>query len=208
MTGNNGFDEASTGIDTDEVPTTPDEMRIADAIADLITAMGGNLEDENLRRTPQRAAKWFVDYSDHKPGTLAEILQPRFTEDHRELVLVRNVQFSALCAHHLLPFRGRCHVGYIPNGQVVGLSKLIRAVHWVANRLTLQERITRMLCDGIDEELKPLGVMVIVEADHACMTMRGVRAFDAETVTSAVRGVFRDPHEHARIEFLTLIRPR
>jgi GTP cyclohydrolase I len=181
--------------------------QISMAIDIILNAMGENdsEQDENFENTPNRVAKWLMEYT-VKPGEeLVDILQPRFPEEHHELVIVKDVGFTSLCAHHMLPFRGTAAVGYIPRGTVVGLSKLARAVTFFAQRLTLQERITKQLADGLMTCLEPLGVMVVLQAEHQCMTIRGVKDPNASTITSAVRGVFKENPEGQREEFLRLI---
>jgi GTP cyclohydrolase I len=126
-------------------------------------------------------------------------------EDHDEIVLVRNIPFYSVCEHHMLPFHGRAHVAYLPRGGIAGLSKIARVVDLAAKRLQLQERLTTQVADILMRALRPLGVMVVVEAEHLCMTMRGIKAPGSETVTSAVRGTFRD-RPATRDEALQLIR--
>lgn len=181
-------------------PTLSAVDTLEDYIARILQVVGADddMTEEMWRNTPRRTASWLREYAHDKPVTLDEVLQPRFPEQHNELVLVRNISFSSLCAHHLLPFTGTATVGYLPNGTVVGLSKLARAVQHVAQRVTLQERITQQLADGIYNALNPHGVVVLVEADHLCMRVRGIRDPHVETVTLAKRGEV-DTHQ-----FLTL----
>jgi GTP cyclohydrolase I len=136
-----------------------------------------------------------------------EILARRFKdENHQEMVIVRNIEFYSHCEHHMVPFFGKAHIGYIPNGEVVGISKLARLVECFAKRLQIQERMTSQIADTITEELGPLGVMVVIEAEHMCMKMRGIKNPCADTVTSGIRGVFKDNGNPARAEFLQLMR--
>jgi len=181
--------------------TTISELEIQDGVHDILEFLAGtdSLPDDAWENTPRRTVSWLKEYQHDKSTTLDEILQPRFPELHGELVLVRNINFSALCAHHLLPFLGKAHIGYIPNKEVVGLSKFVRAVQWVAQRVTLQEHITEQLASGIFESLKPQGIMVVLEAEHLCMKVRGVRDPHVDTVTTGVRG------EIKREEMLSLL---
>jgi GTP cyclohydrolase I len=187
-----------------------DDSRVAAerAIADLLTALGRDVNGEHLADTPRRVA-----------ASLLELLTPRpfamttFQNDDRydDLVLVRDIPFHSLCQHHLLPFRGVAHVGYVPGERIVGLSKLARVVERFASDLQVQERLTRQVADYLQDELDPLGVAVVMEAEHLCMSMRGVQSVGATTVTSTYLGVlahdgvirtqFRDgiaPSQHQR----------
>ena len=167
-------------------------------------------KDENFADTPRRAATWLSDFApkskDEEQQLIRETLSPVFPESHNEMVIVRNIRFSSLCAHHLLPFRGIAHVGYIPRDGVVGISKLARLVKGIAQQATLQEKITRTVADAVFETLNCEGVMVVLQADHLCMQMRGVEDETAQTVTSAVRGCFKTNSEGCKDEFLELIR--
>lgn len=168
----------------------------------LLIALGADLEDEGLRDTPRRMA-----------GSLAELLTPipfaatTFPNDrgYDELVLVRDVPFHSLCMHHLLPFQGVAHIGYLPGERIIGLSKLARVVEHFARDLQVQERLTVQVADWLQDELRPRGVGVVLQAEHSCMTLRGVRKPGSRTVTSAVHGLLReDPR--TRQEFLDLTR--
>jgi GTP cyclohydrolase IA len=162
--------------------------------------------DENFTLTPQRWASWLVDFAQRNvEEEVRDVLSPVFPEAHEELVIVRDIEFTALCAHHVLPFVGRAHVGYVPRKGVVGLSKIARAVKLVARQLTLQERITRIVADSIYEVLGCQGVMVVVEATHMCMSFRGVEDTHVSTTTSAVRGIFETDKDGIKTEFLQLI---
>jgi GTP cyclohydrolase IA len=147
-----------------------------------------------IRDTPERVARMYDEIFAGLVVDPSEVLDVVFEEGHDELVLIRDIPFASICEHHLIPFVGRAHVGYLPNtaGQVTGLSKLARLVDLVARRPNLQERITTTIADTLEKALSPRGVMVIIEAEHLCMTMRGVRKPGAMTVTSAVRGLMRD----------------
>lgn len=165
------------------------------------------LEPEVLVNTPLRVARAYLRELLH--GYFEdprEILAPEFPAKYDELVIVRDVSFTSLCQHHLMPFSGTASIGYIPTGKVVGLSKLARLVHCYAKRLQLQEVMTQQIADAIQDTLQPLGAGVIVEATHTCMCARGVKAFGSVTITSALTGVMRDSTNQARQEFLALVR--
>ena len=172
----------------------------ARAVTDLLVALGHDPTTEDLAETPQRVARAF-----------AELLTPRpfdpttFPNDegYDQLVLARDIKFQSLCQHHLLPFHGVAHVGYIPGGRILGLSKLARVVELFARRLQVQERLTQQVADWLDEHLAPRGVGVVLEAEHLCMSLRGVRAQGSRTMTSAVRGLLRED-ARTRQEFLAL----
>lgn len=165
---------------------------------------GVDLMDENLRETPIRAGSMLLELCDGYEMSPAEILRVTWATECKSLVLQKNIEFNSTCIHHLATIRGEAHVGYIPkDGRVVGLSKLVRLVDCFSHRLQLQERMTDQIADALVEHLAPIGVMVVVEATHDCMHIRGVHRA-AETVTSALRGVFLDEPE-ARAEFLSLL---
>jgi GTP cyclohydrolase IA len=171
-----------------------DHDKIMSAVRLLFEGLGMDPDDSRIRDTPSRVAAM---YDEIFAGLLVEptdVLDVVFEEAHDEMVLIRDIPFASICEHHLVPFIGRAHVGYVPNvnGQVTGLSKLARLVDVIAKRPNLQERITSDVADGLVEALNPQGVIVIIEAEHLCMTMRGVRKPGSVTVTSAVRGTMRD----------------
>lgn len=183
-----------------------DHERIRDGVRLIFEGLGLDPEDPTIRDTPDRVAKM---YDEVFAGLLVDpkgILDVLFEEAHDELVLIRDIPFSSICEHHLVPFIGRAHVGYIPNerGQVTGLSKIARLVDLVAKRPNLQERITSDVTDTLMEALAPRGVIAVIEAEHLCMSMRGVRKPGATTVTSAVRGILRDDPA-TRSEAMSLI---
>jgi GTP cyclohydrolase IA len=193
-----------TGVDP---ATAFDHDKIAQAVRLLFEAIGEDPDREGLAQTPERIAR---QYDEIFAGLLVDprdVLTVVFEEDgHDEMVMVRDIPFHSLCEHHLLPFHGRAHVAYIPNerGQITGLSKLARLVDVVAKRPNVQERMTTVIADTIEDVLDPRGVLVVVEARHLCMDMRGVRLPGSQTVTSAVRGNFRaDPR--TRAEAMALI---
>jgi GTP cyclohydrolase IA len=172
------------------------------AAADLLVALGADLSAEHLRRTPRRVAQAYAELLTPEP--FAATTFPN-EEHYDELILVRDIPFQSLCAHHLLPFHGTAHVAYLPGERIIGLSKLGRVVDLFARDLQVQERLTTQVADWLEELLAPRGVGVIVEAEHLCMSLRGVQKPGALTVTSALRGIVRDD-PRTREEFLTLAR--
>jgi GTP cyclohydrolase IA len=171
----------------------------------LLEGLGLDIADPRIADTPERVARM---YDEIFAGLLVDeeaVIDKVFNEQHDELVMVRDISFVSVCEHHLVPFLGRAHVGYIPNeqGQVTGLSKLARLVDVVARRPNMQERLTSTIADTLVKKLHPRGVLVVIEAEHLCMTMRGVRKPGAITVTSAVRGIIRD-HPATRAEAMAL----
>jgi len=183
-----------------------DYEKIQQAVQLIIEAIGEDPSREGLIDTPKRVAKMYAEVFSGLKEDPKEHFQTVFGEDHEELVLVKDIPFFSMCEHHLVPFYGHAHVAYIPReGRVTGLSKLARAVDVVARRPQLQERITSTVADSIIETLNPYGVMVVVEAEHMCMTMRGIKKPGAKTVTSAVRGVFQSDST-TRSEVLSLLK--
>ncbi|MBN6188593.1 GTP cyclohydrolase I FolE [Aneurinibacillus sp. BA2021] len=175
--------------------------KIEEAVRMILEAVGEDPNREGLLDTPARVARMYEETFAGLAQDPKEYFSVVFSEDHEELVLVKDIPFYSMCEHHLVPFYGVAHVGYIPRGgRVTGLSKLARAVEAVAKRPQLQERITSTVADSIMETLDPHGVVVVVEAEHLCMTMRGVKKPGAKTVTSAVRGIFaKDPASRAEV---------
>lgn len=171
-----------------------DLERIEAAVAEILAALGEDTDRDGLRDTPARVARMYAEVCCGADSDPAEHLIRTFDVDHDEMVMVRDIPVYSLCEHHLLPFLGRAHVAYIPSrtGVVTGLSKLARLVDGYARRLQVQERLTSQIADAIDETLHPQGTLVVVEAEHLCMSMRGVEKPGATTITSAVRGLFRD----------------
>ncbi len=172
---------------------TVDQARVERAVAELLVAIGEDPEREGLARTPVRVAAMYQELfgeSDTDPGGFLTVT---FSADHDEMVMVRDIPFASLCEHHMIPFLGRAHVAYIPSadGRITGLSKLVRVVDGYARRLQVQERMTSQIADAIESALGPRGVLVVIEAEHLCMSMRGVRKPGTLTITSAVRGLFR-----------------
>lgn len=183
-----------------------DKAGIEAAVASIIKAIGENPEREGLVDTPKRIAEMYAELFMGLGKNAKEELTVGFEEGHREMIIVRDIPFYSMCEHHLLPFYGVAHVGYIPNvdGRVVGLSKLARVVEIVASRPQLQERMTTEIADTIVDGLKPDGVGVIIQAEHLCMIMRGIKKPGSAIVTSALRGTFRRKAE-TRAEFFSLI---
>ena len=171
-----------------------------EAAAAFLRALGVDLDSESMRDTPGRMARAYAELLTSRPFRLTTFPNE---EGYDELVLARGIPVQALCEHHMLPFRGVAHVGYLPGDRILGLSKLARVVEMFARDLQVQERLTKQVADWLQTNLAPRGVGVVVEAEHLCMTMRGVRAAGASTVTSAVHGVLRDD-ARSRAEFFAL----
>jgi GTP cyclohydrolase I len=180
--------------------------KIAQGIRLVLEGLGEDAEREGLRRTPERVAEMYAEILDGTHRDLASIVEPIPSDKHQELVLIKDIPFHSICEHHLIPFFGFAHVAYIPSkcGKIAGLSKLARLVRVAAARLQLQERLTSTIADTLVETLDPEGVLVLVQAEHLCMSMRGVRTAGSQTVTSAVRGIFRTSSA-TRAEVLALI---
>lgn len=184
-----------------------DHARAEAAVRELLLAVGEDPDREGLRETPARVAKAYEEMFAGLGTDPSEVLVKTFGEDHRELVLVRDIPIYSTCEHHLLPFFGTAHIGYIPGaeGRVTGLSKLARLVDGYAKRPQVQERLTSLVADAITDRLDAQSVIVVIECEHLCMTMRGIRKPGAITTTSAVRGGFRS-NSASRAEVLSLIR--
>ena len=172
-----------------------DQARAEAAVRELLRAVGEDPDRDGLLETPARVARAYAELFAGLRQDAAEVLATTFAIDHEEMIIVRDIELFSTCEHHLLPFHGVAHVGYIPNesGVVTGLSKLARLVEVFARRPQVQERITTQIADALVEHLQARGVIVVIEAEHLCMTMRGVRKPGARTITSAVRGQLRDP---------------
>ena len=175
------------------------------AVREIIRAVGEDPDREGLRETPRRVADMYQEVFSGLFLDPTDALRVGFEEGHQELVLVKDIPFYSMCEHHFLPFHGVAHVGYIPNGRVVGLSKLARALEILARRPQLQERLTTQLANAIMSTLEPQGVAVVIEAEHLCMTMRGIRKPGSKTVTSGMRGVFQESAA-TRAEFMALVK--
>jgi GTP cyclohydrolase I len=188
-----------------EVPEF-DHARIEKAVREILYAIGEDPDRDGLRDTPSRVARAYAEQFIGLRQTPADALTTVFEADHEEMVLVKDIELASVCEHHLVPFHGVAHVGYTPNakGQITGLSKLARLVDVFARRPQVQERLTSQVADALMENLEPRGVIVVIEAEHLCMTMRGVRKPGAKTITSAVRGDFRTS-EGTRAEAMSLI---
>jgi GTP cyclohydrolase IA len=183
-----------------------DLPRIEKAVREILLAVGEDPDRAGLADTPSRVARAYAEQFAGLGMTPADVLTTVFDADHDEMVLVRDIELYSTCEHHLVPFIGRAHVGYIPNekGQITGLSKLARLVDMFARRPQVQERMTSQIADALMDTLEPRGVIVIIEAEHLCMSMRGVRKPGAKTVTSAVRGCFLNS-ESTRAEAISLL---
>lgn len=183
-----------------------DMGRAEAAVRELLVAIGENPDRPGLRDTPARVARAYAETFAGLGRDPADVLTSVFDENHDEMVIVKDIEMFSVCEHHLTPFHGVAHVGYIPNtrGQITGLSKLARLVDLFARRPQVQERLTSQVADAVEERLSPRGVIVVVEAEHLCMSMRGVRKPGSRTVTSAVRGQFRH-NASTRSEAMSLI---
>ncbi len=183
-----------------------DEAKLKEAVSAIILAIGENPNREGLQGTPTRVAEMFSELFYGLGKDPRDELTVSFEEGHREMVLLRDIPFYSMCEHHLLPFYGVAHVGYVPNsqGRVVGASKLARVVEIVAKRPQIQERMTTQIAEAIVDVLRPDGVAVVIQAEHLCMIMRGIKKPGSAIVTSALRGIFRTKSE-TRSEFFTLL---
>lgn len=179
-----------------------DHARIEKAVRELLAAAGEDPGREGLRDTPSRIARMYEEVLSGRGEDPAKHLEVTFDESHTELVILKEIPFYSMCEHHMLPFMGKAHVAYLPNGHIVGLSKLARVVESFARRLQVQERLTSQIADLLMEKLDAKGVAVLLEASHTCMTMRGVRKQGSVMVTSAIRGIFTKDHA-ARDEVFT-----
>jgi GTP cyclohydrolase I len=183
----------------------PSDTRFQSAVRDMLELVGEDPERDGLLKTPERverAMRWLTrGYAQDAADVIGDAL---FEETHQNMVVVRDIEFYSMCEHHMLPFFGKAHVAYIPDGRIVGLSKVARVVDVYARRLQVQERLTDQIADALDDTLAPRGVGVVLEASHFCMMMRGVEKQGSRTLTSALRGVFRDDAS-TRDEFLRLV---
>ena len=214
MAVDNDLDDACVGApgDTEESKAQTegqgahavDRPRIERAVREILLAIGEDPDRESLRETPGRVARMYAELFAGLHLDPSRHLRKVFTENYDELVLVRDISFNSMCEHHLLPFMGVAHVGYLPRGKVTGLSKLARVVEEVSHRPQVQERMTHQIADLMAQELDAKGVVVVLEATHTCMTIRGIRKPGSLTVTSAVRGLFKT-NQLSRAEVMTLI---
>lgn len=196
MTGGNSQDDSpKNGVDM---------PRIERAVREILYAIGEDPDRSSLIETPARVARMYAEMFSGLHSQPGRHLQKVFEENYDELVLVRDISFNSTCEHHLLPFMGVAHVGYLPRGKVTGLSKLARVVEEISKRPQVQERMTHQIADLIHEELDAKGVIVVLEATHTCMTIRGIRKPGSLTVTSAVRGLFKS-NQSSRAEAMALI---
>jgi GTP cyclohydrolase IA len=182
----------------------PSPEPFADKVRDILSALGEDAGREGLRKTPERVEAALRFLTQGYGQTVAEVIGDAvFEESHQSMIMVRDIELYSLCEHHMLPFFGRAHVAYIPDGKILGLSKVARVVDVFARRLQVQERLTDDIADAIMDVLRPAGVGVVIEAAHFCMMMRGVEKQNSRTVTSALRGIFRDD-SRTRDEFIRL----
>ncbi len=175
------------------VTKSPDLGKIESAVADILEAIGEDPRRSGIKDTPGRVARMYSELTQGMRTNPDDLLVVTFEEDHDEMVMVKDIPFASICEHHLMPFIGKAHVAYIPNrdGRITGISKLARVVEAFARRLQVQERLTGQIADTLDRVLEPRGVLVVISAEHLCMSMRGVSKPGSITVTSAVRGLFR-----------------
>jgi GTP cyclohydrolase I len=181
--------------------------RIKKAFTSILEAVGENPSREGLKDTPRRIADMYADIFSGLDMDPRDALVVGFDEGHHEMVILKDIPFYSMCEHHFLPFFGLAHVGYIPKGRIAGASKVARAVDILAKRPQLQERLTTQVAEAMVEALKPNGVAVVIEAEHMCMTMRGVKKPRSKIVTSAMRGIFRE-NPATRAEFMSLLQER
>jgi len=185
-------------------PKKIDSERIRNAVTEILSAIGEDVDREGLRDTPDRVARMYAELCGGMYEDPKKHLKSIFTEKYDEIVLLRDIPFYSLCEHHILPFIGEAHVAYMPTGKVLGVSKLARLVDCFAHRLQTQERLTGQIADYLMENLKPLGVAVVLHASHSCMTIRGIKKPGSAMVTSALRGLFKKD-ARSRNEVLSLM---
>jgi len=197
----------SSLVDGDHTPPGPpvDQARIRRAVREILLAIGEDPEREGLAQTPARVARMYAELFSGLHVEPRTVVQKQFTQKYDEMVLVKNIGFASICEHHLMPFVGRAHIAYLPQGRIVGLSKIPRVVEILAHRPQVQERMTQELADLLMSELGARGVGVILEAGHSCMTVRGVRNPTSTCTTSAMRGAF-ESNQSTRAEFMAHIR--
>jgi GTP cyclohydrolase I len=202
-----GFDHLDDPSDDAEVGSPAhgvDLPRIERAVREILIAIGEDPDREGLARTPNRVARAYTELMSGLRINPRDHLKTVFHERYQEVVLLRDIEFHSLCEHHLLPFTGRAHVAYLPDGKVVGLSKLARLVEGYARRPQVQERLTTQIADALMEELNPIGAACVIEAVHTCMTIRGVKKHGSTMVTSELRGIFKE-NPASRAEILSLM---
>ncbi len=186
-----------------------DRKKIEEGVRLILKGIGEDLNREGLRGTPGRVADMYEEIFSGIGKDPSKELESMFDEGHDEIILVKDIPFYSVCEHHMVPFIGKAHIAYVPNksGKIIGLSKLVRVLDIVAKRLQIQERLTSIVADTIMKEIKPRGVLVVIEAEHLCMSMRGVKKPGTITVTSVVRGLFRE-NPASRAEAMALIKQK
>jgi GTP cyclohydrolase I len=182
-----------------------DNKKIQEGVRLILEGIGEDAKRPGLKETPVRVAKMFEEIFSGLASPAEDLLKPIEGESHDEMVLLKDIPFYSVCEHHLLPFIGKAHIAYIPEGRITGLSEIAKALEFFAKRPQVQERLTAQLADMITEKLKPKGCMVVIDAEHLCMSMRGIKKPGSKTVTSAVRGIFRSK-QSTREEMLELIK--
>ena len=192
-------------IDPAELEKLVDIPAIKEAVRNILVAVGEDPDRPGLKETPRRVAHMYMEMFAGLHIDPERHLEVVFPESYDEMVLVKDIPFTSMCEHHLLPFNGVAHVAYIPNGKVTGLSKLARVVEEVARRPQVQERMTQQIAEIIDDHLHTKGVAVVITAEHSCMSIRGIKKPGSKTVTSALRGIFKDS-QPTRAEFMSLIK--
>ena len=186
-------------------PLPPDKEEVSDLIYKLLSALGEDPEREGLERTPERVARMYDELlSGYQTDPVALVNGAVFTSDYKDIVMVRDMEFFSLCEHHMLPFYGYAHVAYIPNGKIIGLSKIPRLVEMFARRFQVQERMTQQIAEALDVILQPKGVAVVVEGAHMCAMMRGVKKADARMITNTLLGDFKT-NEQLRNNFMNFL---
>src|SRR4051794_29817273 len=203
----NPKEDASDALPTEMPDAKVDVPRIERAVREILLAVGEDPDREGLLKTPNRVARSYGELMAGLRQEPRKHLRTVFNERYDEVVLLRDIQFHSLCEHHLLPFTGRAHVAYLPDGKVVGLSKLARLVEGYARRPQVQERLTTQIADALMDELSPIGSACVIEATHTCMTIRGAKKHGSVMVTSALRGIFKE-NPASRAEILSLLHPR
>src|SRR5213076_2315210 len=199
------FDDDPSDVKPAEMPPAPvDIERIERAVREILFAVGEDPDREGLLKTPNRVARAYAELMAGLHDDPKRHLRTVFHERYDEVVLLRDIEFHSLCEHHLLPFTGRAHVAYLPDGKVVGLSKLARLVEGYARRPQVQERLTMQIADAVMDELNPVGAACVIEAIHTCMTIRGVKKHGSTMVTSELRGIFKE-NPSSRSEILSLM---
>jgi len=186
-----------------------DKSKVKEGVRLILEGVGEDVGREGLRDTPERVANMYEEILNGMKVDPSSVIQPMFAEEHDEMIVVKNIPLYSVCEHHLMPFLGKAHVAYIPGpeGQITGISKLARVVDVLSKRLQVQERLTMTVADTLVKALRPRGVLVVIEAEHLCMSMRGVKKPGALTITSAVRGTFHT-NPASRAEAMALIRDK